>query len=78
MERERLLDLYQASSTLMSEVLDSSISHDQITRMLDDPTDEIFGQKVYGKRIKALVREVQHSDGYLIIDDFIEEKLHSK
>ncbi|MFK7923033.1 MAG: transposase [Bacteroidia bacterium] len=87
MDRKRLLDLYidfllsstrQASSTLMSEVLDSSISHDQITRMLDDPTDEIFGQKAYWKRIKPLVREVEHSDGCLIIDDFIEEKPHSK
>ena len=58
MERKGLLDFYidfllssthQASSTMLSELLDSEVSHNQTTSALDDPTDEIFGQKAYWK-----------------------------
>ncbi|MEM6348572.1 MAG: IS701 family transposase, partial [Bacteroidota bacterium] len=87
MDKQRLLDLYidfllsstrQASSTMMSAVLDSEVSHDQITRMLADPTDELFGQKSYWKRIKSLVREVEDQAGCMLLDDLIEEKPHTK
>lgn len=87
MDQQRLLDLYidfllsstrQASSTMMSAVLDSEVSHDQITRMLADPTDELFGQKSYWKRIKSLVREVEDQAGCMLLDDLIEEKPHTK
>ena len=87
MDRPQLLDLYidfllsstqQSSATVLSELVDGEVSHDQITRMLDDPTDELFGQKAYWKRIKPLIREVQNDHGCLIMDDFIVEKPHSK
>lgn len=67
----------QVSATGLSRLLDSAFSHDQVTRMLSESYD-LFTAEQYWKRIKALVRKVEHSSGILIADDFICEKLYSK
>ena len=85
MNRPDILDIYidylmvstgQVSATGLSRMLDSSLSHDQITRMLSD-SYELFTPKAYWKRIKGLVRQVQQAEGILIVDDFVSEKPHS-
>jgi hypothetical protein len=77
---EKILDLYtdflqvtfrNASATGMSEVLDNSYSHDQITRLLSNSD---FSSKDLWKTVKPLVREHQQSDACLIFDDSIIEK----
>lgn len=85
MKSEELLSLYidylmistgQVSATGLSRLLDSSFSHDQITRMLSESYD-LFTPSEYWKRIKPIVRKVESSEGILIGDDFVSEKPHS-
>ena len=85
MKTNELLELYidylmvstgQVSATGLSRLLDSSFSHDQVTRMLSESYD-LFTAAQFWKRIKALVRRVEQPSGVLIVDDFISEKPHS-
>lgn len=83
MKDPKLLDLYSdyllssfrmVTATGMSELLDHGISHDKISRFLGQ---EAFDSKDYWRCIKRLVRQVEHPDAVLKIDDTIEEKPHS-
>src|SRR5258708_4603829 len=81
---ELLLDAYtdflmvcpgQASATFMSEVLEGSVSHDQITRLLS--SGKVDSQALW-QMVKPICYEMQSNDGVLIIDDSILPKPHSK
>ncbi len=77
---KQLLDLYTdyllasfgaTTATGLARLLDGTVSHDQITRCLAKR------QLTSADRwpvVKPTVRQVQHPDGVLIIDDTIEEK----
>jgi hypothetical protein len=83
MDDYELLDLYTdylvsafgaVTSTGLSRMLDSAVSHDRISRML---SKREFTQQDYWKAIKRLVRRVESPHGVIKIDDTIEEKPHS-
>lgn len=83
MDDYELLDLYTdylvsafgaVTSTGLSQMLDSAVSHDRISRMLGKRE---FTQQDYWKAIKGLVRRVESPHGVIKIDDTIEEKPHS-
>jgi len=83
MDDYELLDLYTdylvsafgaVTSTGLSQMLDSAVSHDRISRML---SKREFTQQDYWKAIKGLVRRVESLHGVIKIDDTIEEKPHS-
>ncbi len=66
------LDLYtdylissfgQTSSTGLSNILDKAISHDDITRFLNQPDNN---SKALWKQAKPLVRQIESDDGLLI------------
>lgn len=78
-----LLDLYSdylissfklATATNMSAVLNGAVSHDKISRFLGQ---RLFTQIDYWKCIKPIIRQIEHEDGVIKIDDTIEEKPHS-
>ncbi len=77
---EKLLDIYTdylqvtfgpATATNLSRMVDGSISHDQITRMLSKPVRDA---KDLWLMTKPLVRSHETDDGCLIFDDTIIEK----
>jgi hypothetical protein len=77
---EKILDLYTdylqvtfrgASATHLSDILDDSYSHDQITRLLSGSD---FSSRDLWHMVKPLVRIHQQSDACLIFDDTIIEK----
>lgn len=83
MKDPKLLDLYSdyliasfrmATATGLSELTDQALSHDKISRFLGQ---EAFTSKDYWHCIKKLVRQVEHPDALIKIDDTIEEKPHS-
>lgn len=83
MKDPKLLDLYtdyllasfrMATATGLSELTDQALSHDKISRFLGL---EAFSAKDYWRCIKPLVRQVEHPDSVIKIDDTIEEKPHS-
>lgn len=76
----QLLDLYtdyliasqtQTTATGLAKILEQKSSHDQVTRFL---AKEHYPQKTYWRCIKSTLRQVQHADGVIIVDDTIEEK----
>jgi hypothetical protein len=81
MIQEELLDIYtdylicqnqHASATGLSLLVDGEISHDKITRFLNNNE---FSSKDLWKYVKPTVRRVEkETGGVLIIDDAIEEK----
>ncbi len=77
---KHLLDLYTdylvasfgaTTATGLARLLDQAVSHDQITRFL---AKRQFTSADLWQVVKPFVRQVQHPDGVLIIDDTIEEK----
>ena len=83
MKNPEILDLYSdyliaalklRTATGMSEMLNASLSHDQISRFLGQ---ELLDQKDYWKCIKSVVRQIEHPAGVIKIDDTIEHKPHS-
>ncbi len=77
---KQLLDLYTdyllasfgaTTATGLARLLDGTVSHDQITRFL---AKRQFTSADLWQVVKPIVRQVQHPDGVLIIDDTIEEK----
>jgi len=77
---KQLLDLYSdylicsfglTTATGLSDLLDGAISHDKITRFLSGSD---FTSADLWHLVKPLVRQVQHQDAVLIVDDSIEEK----
>ena len=82
MNRE-LIELYSdyllssfgaTTATGLSELLDSSISHDRITRFL---AQEDFDSKTLWQLVKPMVRAIEDDTGVLIFDDTIQEKPHT-
>ncbi|MFZ0564939.1 MAG: transposase [Chlamydiales bacterium] len=81
MTQEELLDIYtdylicqnqHASATGLSLLVDGEISHDKITRFLNNNE---FSSKDLWKYVKPTVRRIEkEKGGVLIIDDAIEEK----
>ncbi len=77
---KHLLDLYTdylvasfgaTTATGLARLLDQAVSHDQITRFL---AKRQFTSADLWQVVKPIVRQVQHPDGVLIVDDTIEEK----
>ncbi len=77
---KQLLDLYtdylvasfgSTTATGLARLLDQTVSHDQVTRFL---AKRQFTSADLWQVVKPIVRQVQHPDGVLIIDDTIEEK----
>lgn len=84
MKKPHILDLYTdyliasfdyTTATDMSKMLNGVLSHDQISRFLNQGE---LTQKDYWKCVKPLIRRIEHPDGIIKIDDTIEEKPHSK
>lgn len=80
---ENLLDLYtdylissfgQTSATGLSRLVDNSIKHDSITRLLGNSD---FSSKTLWQTVKPLVREHQNKAACLIFDDCIIEKVYT-
>lgn len=80
---ENLLDLYtdylissfgQTSATGLSNLVDNSIKHDSITRLLSNSD---FNGKTLWQAVKPVVREHQNEDACLIFDDCIIEKAYT-
>jgi hypothetical protein len=82
--KEKILDIYTdylisqnkyATATGLSEMLSGELSHDQITRFLNDGQ---YGSKELWLYIKDLVRKQENvDDGVLILDDSVEEKVYT-
>lgn len=80
---ENLLDLYtdylissfgQTSATGLSNLVDNSIKHDRITRLL---ANSDFNGKTLWQAVKPLVREHQSENACLIFDDCLIEKAYT-
>ena len=78
-----ILDLYadyllssfgQVTATGLARLLDGNLSHDQVTRML---ASQKLTSKEWWSLIKSQVRQIEHEDGVLIVDDTIVEKPHT-
>ena len=83
MKDPKLLDLYSdyllasfrmATATGLSKLTGQALSHDKISRFLGQ---EVFTAKDYWRCIKRLVRQVEHPEAIIKVDDTIEEKPHS-
>lgn len=61
----------QVTATGLSRLLEGGLSHDQITRML---SDEKLTSKSWWRLVKPFVRQIEQSDGVMLIDDTIVEK----
>ena len=79
---EKQLDLYtdfllatvgQATATGLSRAVDGAVSHDSITRFLNEHS---FSSKDLWQSVKLLVRKHETADGCLIFDDSIVEKAY--
>jgi hypothetical protein len=77
---ETMLDLYSdyllssfgaTTATGLSRLLAGSVSHDQVTRFL---SGAVKSSADLWRVVKPLVRQVESTDGVLIVDDSIEEK----
>lgn len=66
----------QASGKAFSRVFDNRISHDQITRMLNN-TDTFSSAELW-KAVKPLCREVAYKDNIIAFDDTLIEKPDTK
>ena len=80
---KQILDLYTdylisqnhyATATGLSELLDGKISHDQITRFLHK--EELTSRELW-QYVKPHVRKYEDEEGVFIVDDTIEEKMHT-
>jgi hypothetical protein len=80
---DKLLDLYtdylissfgQVTATGLSRLLNGEVSHDQITRFL---SSEPKRSADLWRIAKPLVRQIESSEGVIVIDDTIEEKEHT-
>jgi hypothetical protein len=80
---DELLDLYsdylicsfgQATATGLGQVMEGSVSHDQITRSLS--SKKRTGADLW-RIAKPIIREMQSEDGVMVVDDTIAEKPHS-
>ena len=65
----------QTSATNMARLMDDQISHDDVTRFLNQPHQ--IGQTLW-KTVKPLVRKHQTEQGVLLVDDSLAHKPHSQ
>ena len=65
----------QTSATNMARLMDDQISHDDVTRFLNQPHQ--IGQTLW-KTVKPLVRKHQTQHGVLLVDDSLAHKPHSQ
>lgn len=65
----------QTSTTVLSRLLDDTISHDQITRFLEQGV--AFSSTLW-LLAKPLVRRIEREDGVISIDDCVQPKPHSR
>jgi hypothetical protein len=79
-----LLDLYSdyllitdryATATDLSGILDGRISHDKITRFLNE---EEFDSKALWKVVKSKLRELENDGAAIVFDDTLSEKPYSE
>lgn len=77
---QKLLDLYSdylissfsyTTATGLSQALNGSVSHDQVTRFLSSSD---YDSKTLWKLVKPVVRKIESLDGVLIFDDTTEPK----
>jgi len=77
---EKMLDIYsdyllssfgQTTATGLSSLTDQEISHDKVSRFLNNKE---YGSKELWQTVKPLVRQYEHEDACLIFDDTIVEK----
>jgi hypothetical protein len=80
MKNTELLDIYsdylisafgQTTGTGLAGLMEGSVSHDQIQRLL---SKERFGSAELWQIVKPYVRQIQQEEGVMIIDDTIAEK----
>src|SRR5258708_22098162 len=80
MKNKELLDIYsdylisafgQTTGTGLAGLMEGSVSHDQIQRLLGK---ERVGSAELWQVVKPYVRQIQQEDGVIIIDDSIAEK----
>lgn len=78
-----MLDLYTdyltcsyglTTATGMSDMLDGSVSHDDITRFL---SERIYSNRDLWRLVKPTIREIETDEAVLVIDDTIEEKKYT-
>ena len=81
---KELLDLYSdylivtdryATATGLSSILGGKISHDKITRFLDE---EEYDSKTLWKIVKPKVKEIENSQGAILFDDTLSEKPYTE
>jgi hypothetical protein len=65
----------QTTATSLAQLLDGALSHDEVTRFLNQ--SHVLGQTLW-KHVKPLVRQVQSPAGVLIVDDSFLHKPHSQ
>lgn len=65
---------YHATATGLSSLLDGLVSHDQITRFLNNGD---YDSKQLWEITKPLVRQIESEDGVLCLDDCISEKSYT-
>ena len=65
------ISLGLATATGLSRLMDNSVSHDQVTRMLSNTE---FDNKELWINVKAIVRQHETDDVCLIFDDIIAHK----
>ena len=65
----------QTTATSLASLLDGAVSHDQVTRFLNQA--HAVGPTLW-KHVKPLVRQVQSPTGVLIVDDSFLHKPHSQ
>lgn len=70
-----LISTCQTSATGLSKLLDSSVSHDSVTRFL---SGQNYDSKSLWLKVKPLVREHESMEGCLIFDDMIQEKEYTE
>lgn len=66
-----MLVINKATATGLSELLDQELSHDSITRFLNE---QPYTSRDLWLQVKAVVRQIENDDGVLIFDDTIQEK----
>lgn len=63
-----------ATATGLSAVLDNQLKHDYISDCLGQP---VLDSKAFWQQVKPFVRQIEHQEAYLSIDDVIVAKPHS-
>lgn len=62
------------TATGLARLLDGDLSHDRVTRTL---AEEKLTSKTWWQLVKPFVRQIERSDGVMIVDDTIVEKPHT-